>query len=108
MTKKTKNHAPQAAAIQKLDFYLGIGGVSTFKNGGLDAVLPEVSLERIVLKTDSPYLAPVPHRGKRNQPSYIPLIAQKVADIRKISLEELQEITTKNSQQIFSLPSSDF
>ncbi len=100
--------APQAAAIQKLDFYLGIGGVSTFKNGGLDAVLPEVSLERIVLETDSPYLAPVPHRGKRNQPSYIPLIAQKVADIRKISLEELQEITTKNSQQIFSLPSSDF
>ena len=92
----------QATAITKLDFYLGIGGVATFKNGGLDAVLPGVSFERIVLETDSPYLAPVPHRGKRNTPSYIPLIAQKVADIKKISLEQLQDQTTQNAQRIFN------
>ena len=90
----------QATAIARLNFYVGIGGVATFKKGGLDVVLPDIPLEQIVLETDSPYLAPVPHRGKRNQPSYIPLIAQKVADIKKISLAELQEKTTQNAQRI--------
>ena len=97
----------QATAIVELGFHLGIGGVATFKKGGLDVVLPEIPLERIVLETDSPYLAPVPHRGKRNQPSYIPLIAQKVADIKKIPLEELQEKTTRNALGIFKMTSID-
>jgi len=94
-------NAVQAEKIVKLDFHLGIGGVATFKNGGLDKVLPDVAPDRIVLETDSPYLAPVPHRGKRNAPDYIPLIAQKVADIKNIPIEELQEQTTLNAQGIF-------
>lgn len=93
--------ADQAREIVALGFYLGIGGVSTYKNGGLDLVLPEVGKEKIVLETDGPYLAPVPHRGKRNSPEYIPLIAQRMADIFEISLEEISEITEKNVQTIF-------
>lgn len=93
--------AEQAKKIANLNFFVGIGGVATFKKGGLDVVLPEVPISRIVLETDCPYLAPVPHRGKRNEPGYIPIIAQKVAEIKKISLEELQEATTKNALQLF-------
>jgi TatD DNase family protein len=95
--------ALQAKKITELGFYLGIGGVSTFKKGGLDAVLPEVSMERIVLETDSPYLAPVPHRGKRNEPSYIPLVAQRVAEIKKISIDEVRSMTTKNALELFQM-----
>lgn len=84
-----------------MGFYIGLGGVVTFKNGGLDKVLPEISLDHVVLETDSPYLAPVPHRGKRNEPVYIPLIASKIAEIKKISLGELQEVTMRNSKKIF-------
>jgi TatD DNase family protein len=91
----------QAKKIISMGFYLGLGGVATFKNGGLDKVLPEISLDSLVMETDSPYLAPVPYRGKRNEPSYIPLIASKIAEIKKISLEELQEVTTRNSRRIF-------
>lgn len=93
--------ADQAARIAKLGFYMGIGGVSTFKNAGLDAVIPEIGLEKIVLETDSPYLAPVPHRGKRNEPSYIPLVAQRVAELKKCPVAEVQEITTKNALKLF-------
>jgi TatD DNase family protein len=82
-------------------FKLGIGGVVTFKNSGLDKVLESISIEDVVLETDAPYLAPMPHRGKRNESSYIPLIAQKVADIKNISIEEVQHITTKNATYIF-------
>lgn len=82
-------------------FKLGIGGVVTFKNSGLDKVLESISIEDVVLETDAPYLAPMPHRGKRNESSYIPLIAQKVADIKNISIEEVQHITTKNASYIF-------
>ncbi|HET7178723.1 MAG TPA: TatD family hydrolase [Chryseosolibacter sp.] len=92
----------QAEKIAKLNFFVGIGGVATFKNGGLDAVLPSVPAERIVLETDSPYLAPVPHRGKRNEPSYIPLIAQRVADIMTIELEHLEKQTTENALALFN------
>jgi TatD DNase family protein len=91
----------QARKIIAMDFYLGLGGVATFRNGGLDKVLPEIGLDRIVLETDSPYLAPVPFRGKRNEPAYIPLIARKIAEIMKISLEELQETTMKNAKMVF-------
>jgi TatD DNase family protein len=93
--------ADQAKKISDLGFYMGIGGVVTFKNGGLDTVLPEMPLDRIVLETDSPYLAPVPHRGKRNEPSYIPLVAKKVADLMHVTPEELQSATTANAEKVF-------
>lgn len=93
--------AEQAEKIVKLNFLLGIGGVATFKKGGLDVVLPAVSLDHIVLETDAPYLAPVPHRGKRNESSYIPLIANRVADLKKVSLEEVQEKTSANALALF-------
>lgn len=93
----------QAQAIVEMGFYLGIGGVATFKNGGLDKVLPAVEASRLLLETDCPYLAPVPHRGKRNESSYVPLIAQKVAEITQTSLAELAAATTTNAQALFSL-----
>lgn len=86
-----------------LGFYLGIGGVLTFKNGGIDKVLSEWPKNRIVLETDSPYLAPKPYRGKRNETSYLQLVAEKMAEIWKISLAEVGEITTQNARQLFDL-----
>lgn len=80
-----------------LGFKLGIGGVATFKNGGLDKVLPHVGLEHLVLETDSPYLAPVPYRGKRNEPAYLRLIAQRVADLKQIGIEDVARHTTANA-----------
>jgi TatD DNase family protein len=85
------------------DFYLGMGGVSTYKNGGLDAVLPHVPKDRVVLETDSPYLSPVPHRGKRNESSYTAIVAQRVADLWQGSLAETAEITTANAERLFRL-----
>jgi TatD DNase family protein len=84
-------------------FFLGIGGVLTYKNSGLDAVLAEVPLEYIVLETDAPYLAPVPHRGKRNESSYIIHIAERLAQIKGVSLEEVARITTENSIRLFGV-----
>jgi TatD DNase family protein len=83
-------------------FKLGIGGVVTFKNGGLDKVLPQIDLEHLVLETDSPYLAPVPHRGKRNESSYLKLIAEKLAELKGVSFETVDSITTKNAIALFS------
>lgn len=83
-----------------LGFLLGIGGVVTFKNGGLDAVLPHIGLEHLVLETDAPYLAPVPYRGKRNEPGYLPLIAQRVADLKQVPLSEVIRQTTRNARQL--------
>lgn len=91
----------QATRITKLGFVLGIGGIVTFKNGGLDKVIPEIDLQHMVLETDSPYLAPVPHRGKRNEPAYIPLVAKKIAELKNCALEEVQEVTTKNALKLF-------
>lgn len=91
----------QATKIIDMNFYLGIGGVATFKNGSLDKVLPSIDLSRVVLETDSPYLAPVPHRGKRNEPSYIPILAHKICEIKKITLEQLSIATNKNATTIF-------
>jgi TatD DNase family protein len=93
--------AEQAMRISQLNFYLGIGGVATFKKSGLDTILPEIGLDKIVLETDSPYLAPTPHRGKRNESSYIPMIAQKVAEFKNLSIEEVQHQTTQNALQLF-------
>ncbi|MNK06371.1 putative deoxyribonuclease YcfH [compost metagenome] len=86
-----------------LGFYLGIGGVVTYKKSGLDLVLSDIPLEHIVLETDSPYLAPVPFRGKPNESSYLLHVAQKVADIYVMDLEEIAEVTTENSRKIFGV-----
>jgi TatD DNase family protein len=82
---------------------LGIGGVATFKNGKIDQFLHEIDLKNIVLETDSPYLAPVPYRGKRNESSYTLIIAQKLAEIYQVSVKEIAAITTENSKQIFGI-----
>ena len=84
-------------------FKLGIGGVVTFKNAGVDKVVKQISLDHIVLETDSPYLAPHPHRGKRNESSYLRLIADKISDLHEISVEKVAEITTKNSIEVFGV-----
>lgn len=92
----------QAEKVIAMGFYLGYGGVATFKNGGQDKVIPHIPLESIVLETDSPYLAPVPHRGKRNEPAYIELVANRVADLRGISGTEVKQKTSQNANQLFS------
>jgi len=93
----------QAKRCIDLGFYLGIGGVLTYKKAGLDLVLYDVPLEHLVLETDSPYLAPVPFRGKPNESSYLIHIAKKVAEIYQRPLEEIAEITTANSRKIFNV-----
>ncbi len=90
----------EAQKAIELGFKLGIGGVATFKNGGLDKVLPYIGLEHIVLETDAPYLAPVPYRGKRNEVAYVPLIAQRVADLMQVSVETIAQQTTENAHQL--------
>jgi TatD DNase family protein len=84
-------------------FLLGIGGVLTFKNSGLDKTIENVDMKHIVLETDSPYLAPVPYRGKRNEPSFIINVAEKLSEIKKVPIEKVAEITTQNSKQIFNV-----
>ena len=83
------------------NFKLGIGGVVTFKNSGLDKVVEAIDIKHLVLETDAPYLAPVPHRGKRNEPDHLVLIAKKIAEIKNISVEEVAEVTTQNSKDVF-------
>ena len=82
---------------------LGIGGVSTYKKGGLDRVLPHVPLDRIILETDSPYLAPVPFRGKRNESSYVAIVAERVAEIAGVTADEVAKVTTENALRLFGL-----
>jgi TatD DNase family protein len=93
----------QAQHAIDLNMKLGIGGVATFKNGKIDQFLSQIDLQHIVLETDSPYLAPVPHRGKRNESSYTVLVAQKLAEIYGVSIEEIAKITTENSKAIFGI-----
>ncbi|MBC7447196.1 MAG: TatD family hydrolase [Hymenobacteraceae bacterium] len=92
--------AKQAIA---LGFQLGIGGTATFKNGGLDQVLPTLGLDHVMLETDCPYLAPVPFRGKRNEPAHLPLIAARVGELTGMTTEEVAEITTANAARLFSI-----
>ncbi|MFO8030099.1 MAG: TatD family hydrolase [Cyclonatronaceae bacterium] len=87
-----------------LGLYLGIGGVVTFKNAGVDRVVAEMPLDRLVLETDAPYLAPAPKRGKRNEPSYMKYTAEKLAGLFDMSLEETDRITTENARRLFHLP----
>jgi len=84
-------------------FYMGLGGVLTFKNGGLDKVMVNFGLDRVVVETDAPYLTPAPFRGKRNETAYTRLVAEKLADIHGMSLEEVAEITTANAVKLFQL-----
>lgn len=93
----------QAKQAIDLNFYLGIGGVVTYKKAGLDLVLADVPLQHLVLETDSPYLAPVPFRGKPNESSYLIYVAQKLADIYNVSIEEIASVTTENSKKIFGV-----
>lgn len=92
------NQAKQAISC---GMKLGIGGVATFKNGKIDQFLKDINISHIVLETDAPYLAPAPHRGKRNESSYIKLIAEKIAQIYNLPLTEIANITTNNSKNVF-------
>ena len=91
----------QAKQAAGLGFSLGLGGVITFKNNKMQETLKHVGMEHLVLETDAPFLAPMPYRGKRNDPSYIPLIAEKVAEIKGISVEEVARATTENARKLF-------
>jgi len=93
----------QAKRAIDLDLLLGIGGVVTFKNGKIDTFLSEIDIEHIVLETDAPYLAPVPHRGKRNEPSYIYRVAEKVSSCYGLSIEEVSMQTTRNAFELFKV-----
>ena len=91
----------QAHQIIDLNFHLGIGGVLTFKNGKISEFLNEIPINKIVLETDSPYLAPSPHRGSRNESSYLKIIANKLAKVYNLEIDEISNITQQNSIEIF-------
>lgn len=93
----------EAQEIIKLGFCLGIGGVVTFKNSGLPEVLKRIPIEHLVLETDSPYLSPVPYRGKRNESAYIPHVAEKLSEVYDVSVERVAEVTTANSKKVFGV-----
>lgn len=93
----------QTKRVLDLGFYLGIGGVVTYKNSSLPELLQDVNLESILLETDSPYLSPVPHRGKRNDSRNILLIAEKVSEVKGVSMQELSDITNENVKKLFGI-----
>lgn len=93
----------QARQAIDMGFKLGIGGVLTFKKSDLPSVVEQIDIEHLLLETDCPYLAPVPHRGQRNESSFLPFVAQKLAEIKHISIEEVAEQTTLNAEQLFCL-----
>jgi TatD DNase family protein len=93
----------QAMQIIDTGFVLGIGGVVTFKNSGLDKIVEKIGLSNVILETDSPYLAPVPFRGKRNEVSYTAIVAEKLAAICNCSKESVADLTTKNAKNLFKL-----
>ena len=92
----------QAGQAVELGFSLGIGGVITYKNSGLQKVVEQMPLESLLLETDAPFLPPVPYRGQRNEPAYIPVIAAKIAGVKKISPEKVARVTTENARRLFS------
>lgn len=96
----TGSHEQALKAIS-YNLKLGIGGIVTFKNAGLDKVVEQIDLKHLVLETDAPYLAPTPYRGKRNEPSYLKEISQKIADLKEIDVDLLREITSQNAIDIF-------
>jgi TatD DNase family protein len=90
-----------AQEIIELGFLLGIGGVVTYKKSGMDAIVQDIDIQHLVLETDAPYLTPTPFRGKRNESSYIPYIAQRIAEVKGISLDELAQRTSENALKLF-------
>jgi TatD DNase family protein len=93
----------QAKEIIKTGFYMGIGGIVTYKNAGVAEVLKQVDMQHLVLETDAPYLTPVPFRGKRNESSYLKYIVEKIAEVKNVSVEEVEYITTTNAEKIFGV-----
>jgi TatD DNase family protein len=93
----------EAEEIINTGFLLGIGGVITYKNSGLEDLIKNIEIKNIVLETDAPYLSPVPFRGKRNESSYLTIIAQKLADIKNIPIEEVAAVTTANAEMMFGV-----
>ena len=93
----------QASTAIEIGFFLGIGGVVTYRNSGLQKVVETMPFESLVLETDAPFLSPVPYRGKRNESSYIPLIAEKIAELKKCSLQKVSEVTTQNALKLFNI-----
>jgi TatD DNase family protein len=93
----------QAQRAIELNMKLGIGGVVTFKNGKIDRFLNRIALEHIVLETDAPYLSPAPYRGKRNEPVYLLEVLNKLSDIYQLPVEEIANITTENSKDVFGI-----
>jgi TatD DNase family protein len=91
----------EAREVIDLGFYLGIGGVVTFKKSGLDKIVEQIDLQHIILETDAPYLAPVPYRGKRNESAYIPLIGETVANVKNLKIEDVAAITSSNALKLF-------
>ena len=92
-----------AEAAAELGFLVGLGGVLTFKNSGLDALAADLPMDQIVLETDAPFLAPVPYRGKRNEPAYVRYVAEKLAEVKGLSIEEIERVTTANAVRLFGL-----
>lgn len=92
----------EARQIIDLGFYLGIGGVITYKNAGLAEVIAQLPLTNIVLETDAPYLTPVPFRGKRNESAYLSYVVKKVSEVKNLAVEDVEAITTRNAQQLFN------
>ena len=92
-----------AAAVERLGFHYGIGGTLTFRNSGVADVVRMLPLERIVLETDAPYLAPAPHRGKRNEPAFLPLVARKLAETKGVDFSEVAAASTRNAEVLFGL-----
>ncbi len=99
----TSSYEIYRRARQYGDFSVGIGGVVTFKNASVAEAVRKIPMEHILLETDAPYLAPVPHRGHRNESAYLPLIAAKVAQLKGVFLEEIEETTTRNAQKLFRI-----
>ena len=93
----------QAKKIIDFNMFLGIGGILTFKNNNLQKVVKNISLKKIVLETDSPYLAPQPFRGKRNESTYLPIVANRLAEIHRVEISEIAKITTSNAKKIFKI-----
>ena len=93
--------ADQAEKIMDLNFLMGIGGVITYKNSGLKPVVAEIPSEYIVLETDAPFLPPIPHRGRRNESAFLPLIAQHISEVQRCSIQEIAQITTANAKKLF-------
>ena len=99
----TGNRNDAKRIIKLTDFYLGIGGVLTFKNSGLDKIIKDINIQHLILETDAPYLTPTPNRGKRNESKYIIDIAKKLAEIYNLTLKDIADITTYNAKSIFKI-----